>query len=402
VSDIRQLIERVAARQQLEAQKRKLAESGLPASRPTHYVIGAGGLKIRPTQHLDGATLKEWLIKEKVAETLFGDGAHPEVLKRAAPVLRFLSQEGALTQEIVDLVWKCQQGKHEETVRVVYGLINEVVEDLPPALLDSLFQKISEVPRSEYSEMYLLFLKDYTLRALDALATARERADYARREQLAAENDSGSEPMQEIPARGASELKVLSNLEQAIAQPESVLSEGDKLYGLPVFWGILQDSYPGGDALSSAELLRVALDCSREILALPFARSARLLYLVASLKNLKEGTSLYPSVCVAIGILEGYGAANEDDTESLSTRRAIELVEGQLGLVSTILDDITHYDSQVKEALKQLVRKNKAAPENVESYVFAGRTEHQLTLEKLLELLEFVVLGSDQSVTIEA
>ena len=54
-------------------------------------MIGAGGIKIRPTQYLDTESLKNWLVKEKVAETLFGDGAHPEILKRAAPVLRFLS-----------------------------------------------------------------------------------------------------------------------------------------------------------------------------------------------------------------------------------------------------------------------------------------------------------------------
>jgi hypothetical protein len=46
------------------------------------------------------------------------------------------------------------------------------------------------------------------------------------------------------------------------------------------------------------------------------------------------------------------------------------------------------------------VRKGKAPPEKVENYVFAGRMGHQATLEKLLELLEFVVLGSDWAVTV--
>ena len=57
---------------------------------------------------------------------------------------------------MVDLVWKSQQGKHEETVRVVYGLITDVVEDLPPLLLEALFRKIAEVPASQYSEMSLI------------------------------------------------------------------------------------------------------------------------------------------------------------------------------------------------------------------------------------------------------
>lgn len=47
------------------------------------------------------------------------------------------------------------------------------------------------------------------------------------------------------------------------------------------------------------------------------------------------------------------------------------------------------------------MRKGKAPPEKVESYIFAGRMDHQATLEKLLELLEFVVLGSDWAVTVK-
>jgi len=89
-------------------------------------------------------------------------------------------------------VWKCQQGKHEETVRVVYGLINDVVEDLPPQLLEALFAKIAEVPPAEYSEMYLLFLKDFTLRALEAGERTREYRSTRRRAQT--ESSAGSVP----------------------------------------------------------------------------------------------------------------------------------------------------------------------------------------------------------------
>lgn len=68
VSDIRQLIERVGAREAIEDQRRRAAaEGGYQGARPLTYVIGAGGVKIRPTQYLDTATLKEWLDKEKVA-----------------------------------------------------------------------------------------------------------------------------------------------------------------------------------------------------------------------------------------------------------------------------------------------------------------------------------------------
>lgn len=90
-------------------------------------------------------------------------------MKRAAPVIRFLSQEGALTNEIIDMIWKCQQGKHEETVRVVYGLIIEVADDLDIGLLEILFEKIAAVPASEHCELYLTFLKDFSQRAFEVM-----------------------------------------------------------------------------------------------------------------------------------------------------------------------------------------------------------------------------------------
>ena len=46
--------------------------------------------------------LKDWIAKEKIAELIFGEGAHPEIVKRAAPVLRFLSVENSLSMEMID------------------------------------------------------------------------------------------------------------------------------------------------------------------------------------------------------------------------------------------------------------------------------------------------------------
>lgn len=77
------------------------------------------------------------------------------------------------------MVWSCQQGKHEETVRVVYGLINEVVGDLPTDLLTTLFAKVAQQPAEEYSEMYIEFLKEFTLKALgadEAVSFSKSRA----------------------------------------------------------------------------------------------------------------------------------------------------------------------------------------------------------------------------------
>jgi hypothetical protein len=87
----------VEAKATLEKQRRKPAELGTQPARLANYILGVGGQKVRPTHYLDITRLRDWIVKEEVAETLFGEGAHPEILKRAAPVLRFLSQHGSMS-----------------------------------------------------------------------------------------------------------------------------------------------------------------------------------------------------------------------------------------------------------------------------------------------------------------
>lgn len=232
MADIRTLIERVDARHQIELSRRRAQESGIIQTKPLSYIVSSTGHKIRPTHYLDGPALKDWLLEEKITDTLFGDGAHPEILKRAAPVIRFLSKEGALTLDSVDAVWKSQQGKHEATVRIVFGLINEVVEDLAPELVEALFEKIAAVPSTEHSEMYLSFLKEFTVRAFQA----------AERAQLETEKPDNEEEPGDNPA--VREQSVFADLKAALASPETTcLAPGQKLYGLPVYWKVMQDDY---------------------------------------------------------------------------------------------------------------------------------------------------------------
>jgi len=45
------------------------------------------------------------------------------------------------------------------------------------------------------------------------------------------------------------------------------------------------------------------------------------------------------------------------------------------------------------------LRKNKAPPEHPDNFIFAGRSPHRQTLEKLLELIEYIVMISNQNIS---
>lgn len=82
-----------------------------------------GGIKLKPPKWLTAETLKDWIVSQKVLEIVFGENTHLEIVKRSSCLLKLLASELSLPEDTVDIIWKCQLGKHEEMVRVVYSII---------------------------------------------------------------------------------------------------------------------------------------------------------------------------------------------------------------------------------------------------------------------------------------
>ena len=144
-----------------------------------------GTHKEKPPKFINTESLKQWLLDQRVLEIIFGENTHVEIVKRSASVIIFLAKEGALPNEVVDLVWRCQIGKHEDMVRVVYSTIQEILPEISVQQTDLFYQKIMQVPQSLYDDKFLHFLKDFTLKALtlykktrsEELGLAEDQAD---------------------------------------------------------------------------------------------------------------------------------------------------------------------------------------------------------------------------------
>ena len=50
---------------------------------------------------------------------------------------------------------------------------------------------------------------------------------------------------------------------------------------------------------------------------------------------------------------------------------------------------------QVKQKCKQIIDKKKQLPEDVSSYIFVGKHSHEASLNRFLEFIEFLILGSE-------
>jgi len=71
--------------------------------------------------------MRDWILSQKLIETVFGENTHLEIVKRSGCILKFLAKMSSLPLEAIDLIWKCQLGKHEEMVRVVYNIVKDLV-----------------------------------------------------------------------------------------------------------------------------------------------------------------------------------------------------------------------------------------------------------------------------------
>ena len=117
---------------------------------------------------------------------------------------------------------------------------------------------------------------------------------------------------------------------------------------------------------------------------------------------MKECLSLYPSACIIISIIQVFEAQAKRADSQLFAKEAIQQLEEQLNLVDLIVSSVTGYDQHVKEAVKVITRKNKAPIEKIEDYIFYGRSAHKEVVEKLLDFIQFVIIGSDYTVSLKS
>lgn len=168
LNDIKHLIERIDAG--IKQSQRFQGDYSRMGKNQDQDMIGINmgpGQKLKPPKWLSAEALKEWLIQQKVLETVFGENTHLEIVKRTGSILKFLARQQALPAETIDLIWKCQQGKHEEMVRVVYNIIKDIVPFINLQYIDLFFTKIQSVSPQHYDEKFLTFLKDFTQKALE-------------------------------------------------------------------------------------------------------------------------------------------------------------------------------------------------------------------------------------------
>lgn len=72
--------------------------------------------------------LAKWIVENNILGIILNENAHAELVKRTSSILIFLAKKKEITKDMIELLWKCQQDKHEDIIRVVYDTIRDIVE----------------------------------------------------------------------------------------------------------------------------------------------------------------------------------------------------------------------------------------------------------------------------------
>ena len=90
-------------------------------------------------KYITSDDLVNWVIQSNILEKIINENAHAELIKRTSPILIFLAKRDKITNEIIDLLWKCQHEKHEDIIRVVYDIICNILRYLPIDVLKFIY-----------------------------------------------------------------------------------------------------------------------------------------------------------------------------------------------------------------------------------------------------------------------
>lgn len=103
---------------------RRMIDKAEPYLEQKHYKL------TRQSTSLTSDDLLSWMMQNNILEKILNENAHAELIKRTSPILIFLAKKDKLTKEIIELLWKSQQDKHEDIIRVVYEIIINIIDYL--------------------------------------------------------------------------------------------------------------------------------------------------------------------------------------------------------------------------------------------------------------------------------
>jgi len=266
--------------------------------------------------------LVEWLSEQQVLEgCLTIHHPHPEMIKKAADLVKFLCSERMMTSYHMDLVWNCLKSamiaKDNDALSALYKLLEDIAWQLSNDHVLYLFAKLRGMPAHEHTPQ--------------SLELARELCRWS-----SSSSSSSSSSVSNVPtAPGADQAQ------NAVSQNSGTASE----QALELFWSVLQDG-SGADG----EVATAAKSRMEDVLALSYVSKSRVAWLVRFTNSIKEGKSVVQSlqlICKVVDSYPEFPTMMEKHTEA----DAVHFLQSNHNLYTIFFDNLIQWKDAAVEAL---------------------------------------------------
>jgi hypothetical protein len=113
------------------------------------------------------AYLVQWIQSNNVLETVFGNAAHPQLIRRAGDLIRLLARQNELTEQHLDLILSRAKDCHETQAASVLTVLTESAGQLSLQHQQHIHEFISQTPVQSYTVPTLRFIYDLSRFAQD-------------------------------------------------------------------------------------------------------------------------------------------------------------------------------------------------------------------------------------------
>lgn len=195
-----------------------------------------------------------------------------------------LAKEDKIDKNYLEIIWNNARGTHEETLRATLELIQKLAADLNMGCLQLVFKKVNEIPNSEYDEVMIDFLRDYTMSAM---------MNYSNREREGSGN-------------------IFQDAYKWLQTKKTTTWDRHKYFNLDKFWNIASD-----ESISNEYLKEKALGCLIEILGAPECLiESKIHYLTLSIDNIISGKNYIKNCKLFKSIASKFNMFNQKESEA--------------------------------------------------------------------------------------
>ena len=377
ISDIKNLIERI-----------EMGASGMAEGLAGVRFISIPRESNKRATWITAEYLADWIQKNKLLSEILNSDAHSEIIKRSSSILMFLAKQNALKAEDLELLWHCQEEKHEDMVLSVYEAIKEILPCLTSALIDFIFNKIKSMQLEQITEKTISFMCDFTLRAFKKASFEKEKPESKTALETIDEEEGPTKMEIEKPVDvtiqyDKEESEKMSGLPLQVHKP----TDGC-LYCIPILYEITQD-----ESNTPANLVEFALKALQDTLSHQQCEKFRPQYLFLTLQRVKFNKSVPQNLFLALFLLKCLKQLGSTMGNAMnSTKGWIEKLKKEgFQLIPMIMESLKIYETLVQEKLDKTI-----TMENINHTALVGKMRHSLNIDERLLFLELILQNGEK------